>query len=333
MEIFFPKKERTPLGFCDGLDKIFMGFGKEDERGCQPPKYHTSYAPYYPIHKAASMGDIDTVKSFVSRGIFVTEQIDWKYRTALHFACVYGHPEVVAFLVENSCEISPKDIKDATPLIKAAQCRQTECLDILLKCGADPDIMDCHDNTALHYAVYNGDVKTAAKLLEYRANIEAINKNKITPLLLALKQNKEKMAEFLINKGANTKSCDFLGRSTLMYAVRCGSELIIKLLLQRGIDTFKQDAFGWTAKRYAVESKSKVRKLLIDYDEEELRQTGLEIMKKDACSTPFPPTSEVKDSLQSEGVEKTEAKPSKSGNTEKDAPSMVTTVMIFILNY
>lgn len=36
--------------------------------------------------------------------------------------------------------------------------------------------------------------------------------NKITPLLLALKQNKEKMAEFLINNGANTKTCDFLGR-------------------------------------------------------------------------------------------------------------------------
>nr|XP_042131351.1 ankyrin repeat domain-containing protein 36C-like isoform X7 [Peromyscus maniculatus bairdii] len=325
MEIFFPKKERTPLGFCDGLDKIFMGFGNEDERGCQPPKYHTSYAPYYPIHKAASMGDIDTVKSFVKRGVFVLEQIDWKYRTALHFACVYGHPEVVAFLVENSCEISPKDIKDATPLIKAAQCRQTECLDILLKYGADPDIIDCRGNTALHYAVYNGDVKTAAKLLEYRASIEAVNENKITPLLLALKQNKEKMAEFLINKGANTKTCDFLGRSTLMYAVRCGSELIIKLLLQRGIDTFKQDAFGWTAKRYAVESKSKVRTLLIDYDEEELRQTCLDIMKKDACSMPFQPTSEVKHSLQSEEVEKTEAKPSKSGNTEKDARSMPTT--------
>ncbi|ERE71073.1 Ankyrin repeat-containing domain containing protein [Cricetulus griseus] len=274
MEILFPKKERTPLGFCDGLDKIFVGFGNKDERGCQPPKYHASYAPYYPIHKAASMGDIDTVKSFVERGAFSMEQIDWKYRTALHFACVYGHPEVVTFLVESSCEISPKDIKDATPLIKAAQCRQTECLDILLKHGADPNIMDCRDNTALHYAVYNGDVETAAKLLEYKANIEAINENKITPLLLALKQNKEKMAEFLINNGANAKTCDFLGRSTLMYAVRCGSELIIKLLLQRDIDTFKQDAFGWTAKRYAVESKSKVRKLLIDYDEEELRQTS-----------------------------------------------------------
>ena len=80
MEIFFPKKERTPLGFCDGLDKIFVGFGNKDERGCQPPKYHTSYAPFYPIHKAASTGDIDTVKSFVQKGIFAMEQIDWKNR-------------------------------------------------------------------------------------------------------------------------------------------------------------------------------------------------------------------------------------------------------------
>lgn len=35
--------------------------------------------------------------------------------------------------------------------------------------------MDCSENTALHYAVYNGDIKTATKLLEYKANIEAIN--------------------------------------------------------------------------------------------------------------------------------------------------------------
>ncbi|KAH0499906.1 Ankyrin repeat domain-containing protein 26 [Microtus ochrogaster] len=212
MEMFFPKKERTPLGFCDGLDKIFVGFGNKDERGCQPPKYHTNYAPYHPIHKAASMGDINTVKSFVQLGVFAMEQIDWKCRTALHFACVYGQPEVVTFLVESSCDISPKDTNDATPLIKAAQCRQTECLAILLKYGADPNIVDSHVNTALHYAVYNGDVETAAKLLEYKANIEATNENKITPLLLALKQNKEKMAEFLINNGANTKTCDFLGR-------------------------------------------------------------------------------------------------------------------------
>ncbi|XP_032758421.1 putative ankyrin repeat domain-containing protein 19 [Rattus rattus] len=260
MQMLFHKKQRTPLGFCDGLDNVFVGFGSKDEKGCRPPKYHASYAPYYPIHKAASMGDVNTVKSFVERGVFAMEQTDWKYRTALHFACVYGHPEVVTLLVESSCEISPKDIKDATPLIKASQCRQTECLNILLKHGADPNIMDCSDNTALHYAVYNGDIETATKLLEYKANIEAINENKITPLLLALKQNKEKMAEFLIHNGANAKTCDFLGRSSLMYAVRCGSELIIKLLLQRDIDTFKQDVFGWTAKRYAVESKSRVVK-------------------------------------------------------------------------
>lgn len=80
MEIFFPRKERTPLGFCDGLDKIFVCFGNKDERGCQPPKYHTNYAPYYPIHKAASRGDINTVKSFVQRGVFAMEQIDWKNR-------------------------------------------------------------------------------------------------------------------------------------------------------------------------------------------------------------------------------------------------------------
>lgn len=69
---------------------------------------------------------------------------------------------------------------------QAAQCRQTECLDILLKHGADPNIMDSHDNTALHYAVYNGDVETAAKLLEYKANTEATNEVYKTRLFILI---------------------------------------------------------------------------------------------------------------------------------------------------
>ena len=80
MERFSPKKERTPLGFCDGLDKIFVGFGNKDERGCRPPKYHTSYAPYYLVHKAASMGDVETVKSSVELAVYAMEQVDWKHR-------------------------------------------------------------------------------------------------------------------------------------------------------------------------------------------------------------------------------------------------------------
>ena len=50
------------------------------------------------------------------------------HRTALHFACVYGHPEVVTLLVESSCEISPKDIKDATPLIKVCYSHQLQMI-------------------------------------------------------------------------------------------------------------------------------------------------------------------------------------------------------------
>ena len=33
------KKARTPLGFCDGLRRPFIGFG--DDNRCQLPKYHS----------------------------------------------------------------------------------------------------------------------------------------------------------------------------------------------------------------------------------------------------------------------------------------------------
>jgi POTE ankyrin domain family protein len=48
---------------------------------------------------------------------------------------------------------------------QASQYQQEECLSILLKHGADPNVKDSRGNTALHYAVSMGNTSTAAQLL------------------------------------------------------------------------------------------------------------------------------------------------------------------------
>nr|XP_031294722.1 ankyrin repeat domain-containing protein 65-like [Camelus dromedarius] len=97
-------------------------------------------------------------------------------RTALHLACTSGQSPVVALLIQRKCDLDACDEDGKTALIKAVQCRKEACVTILLEHGADPDLEDDFQNTALHYAVLAGDTSIAAELLRYNANIEAINK-------------------------------------------------------------------------------------------------------------------------------------------------------------
>ncbi|OBS63751.1 hypothetical protein A6R68_07710, partial [Neotoma lepida] len=58
-------------------------------------------------------------------------------------------------------------------LLLAIEHNNQKCVSILLKRGADPHMKDFNGNTALHYAVYNGNQKIVNMLLEHRVNINA----------------------------------------------------------------------------------------------------------------------------------------------------------------
>ncbi|KAH0520002.1 Ankyrin repeat domain-containing protein 26, partial [Microtus ochrogaster] len=63
--------------------------------------------------------------------------------SSLHYASAHNHPNVVTLLSSNDCtDINMKDDEGCTPLIKAAQRDNVECISILLMHGADPHIVD-----------------------------------------------------------------------------------------------------------------------------------------------------------------------------------------------
>ncbi|XP_033032624.1 ankyrin repeat domain-containing protein 36B-like [Trachypithecus francoisi] len=134
------------------------------------------------------------------------------HRTALHLACATGQPDMVSLLVSRNCELNLYDRECRTPLIKAVQLRQEACATILLKNGANPNIMDFYGRTALHYAVYNEDTSMIEKLLFYGTDIVECSKDECQPLLLAVSRAKVNMVEFLLKKNANVNAVDFLNR-------------------------------------------------------------------------------------------------------------------------
>ncbi|XP_060048086.1 uncharacterized protein LOC103124129 isoform X2 [Erinaceus europaeus] len=215
------------------------------------------------VHLAALAGDTGRMKAAIAFHGQTLDDRDGGNRTALHFACVNGHQEIVIQLVGAKCKLNLCDSENRTPLIKAVQCQQEACATILLQHRADPNVMDIYGSTALHYAVYRQNLSIAAKLLSYNADIEATNKEGFTPLLLAVGNNKQQMVSFLIKSGANVHAVDTMKRTTLMLAVSYKAPNTIKLLLQQGVDVFCQDSLGKTVKDHAFHYDFKINQEII----------------------------------------------------------------------
>uniref|UniRef100_A0A2R8Z9E1 Ankyrin repeat domain 30A n=1 Tax=Pan paniscus TaxID=9597 RepID=A0A2R8Z9E1_PANPA len=177
---------------------------------------------------------------------------DAKRRTALHWACVNGHEEVVTFLVDRKCQLDVLDSEHRTPLMKALQCHREACANILIDSGADLNLIDVYGNTALHYAVYSEILSVVAKLLSHGAVIEVHNKASLTPLLLSITKRSEQIVEFLLIKNANANAVNKYKCTALMLAACHGSSEIVGMLLQQNVDVFAADICGVTAEHYAV---------------------------------------------------------------------------------
>ncbi|EGW06850.1 Ankyrin repeat domain-containing protein 36 [Cricetulus griseus] len=141
-----------------------------------------SYQPYDPentFHKAVCKGNLKKVLKLLSKNSFDVNDKDTRKRTALHFACFYGHLHLVHFLLFNDCEINALDKKKCTPLMKAVQSRETEIVTVLLDQGADPNIKDINGESAIHQAVYVDSLEIVRNLHEFGGDIEDKTKVKI----------------------------------------------------------------------------------------------------------------------------------------------------------
>ncbi|XP_031242716.1 POTE ankyrin domain family member A-like isoform X2 [Mastomys coucha] len=260
----FKREPKTPMGFCDGPSTWKAILACCD---CSQDRYGQPYDPDNKFHEAVCMGKIKVMLHLLSKKKFNINDQDKGKRTALHFACYYGHLHLVHFLLYNDCMINALDDQKSTPLMKAVQSWETKIVSVLLDNGADPNCKDSSGETALHQAVYVDNPDIAASLLEYGAEIEETTRDGLTPLLLALRERKLLMVEYLIKNGANIHAQDNYQRTTLMYAVQCDSEDIVEQLLKKGVDHSLKDSFGWSALQYAVAGKRKVKSIILDYED------------------------------------------------------------------
>ena len=150
----------------------------------------------------------------------------------------------------------------------AAQRKDRDALQALLKQRADVNAAQPDGTTALHWAAHWNDGELVDLLLRAGANAKAVNRYAATPLSEAVASGSAAMVEALLRAGADPKTLTTAeGETVLMTAARAGNTDVVRILLNRGADVNARENYkGQTALMWAAsERHPAVVKLLLEH--------------------------------------------------------------------
>ncbi|NJN21863.1 MAG: ankyrin repeat domain-containing protein [Leptolyngbya sp. RL_3_1] len=120
----------------------------------------------------------------------------------------------------------------APPLIAATLADDIDAVRSHLASGTNPNLV-YHTNTALTYAARDGFTDIAELLIDYGAEVNWVDGEGVTPLILAAFKGHTELVALLLNHGADVNVIDQWDRTALDYALRRGEDdAIVEMLRQ-----------------------------------------------------------------------------------------------------
>ena len=152
------------------------------------------------LFRAVRKGFLGQVKTLLSHGsdFNLVESRDKKGYTALHWACIKGHTDIVRFLIEAGADQNSVNNLGSSPLLLAAWKGHDEVVLVLLAAKSASNIIDQPNSVGL------------------------------TPLMQASNHNKLRVCEYLLLHGADTTLRDQNGKSALNFATDSGIQDLLK---------------------------------------------------------------------------------------------------------
>lgn len=212
-----------------------------------------------PLLDAVCNEDESMVELLTAKGADVKTMNRWG-QTTLHFAVMMENVALFKHLVSaKEADVNVGAGTEAgTPLHQASVvANDNKWIQDLIDLGADVDAVDNEDKTPLHYAAHRGCAANIQRLIEAKANKEARDRKRCTPLLSATENyNKHEAKDclrLLIELGADVKAANESGRTTLHeVAVNENLAELIPDLLCAGAKIEQTDTGGSTALHRAV---------------------------------------------------------------------------------
>ena len=200
---------------------------------------------------------------------------------ALHRAARLGDTTLLIKALDSSSDcVNQQDMKLGwTPLYRAVICGHHEAARILLKRGADPNIVSKAGDSPLHLAADDGNVKLIRSLLEAKADTKARQVDGETPLHKAASKGHHRVCWLLLKHKADPNAqSTTTQRSPLHLAVVMNHKKVVQLLLTYSADPELRDKAGNSAfdlaaneeMRATLQGQAKIQTSLLSVERDSL---------------------------------------------------------------
>jgi ankyrin repeat protein len=231
------------------------------------------------MQRAAARGEAVKVAQEIELGARV-DGPDAGGRTPLAWTAASGHADVARVLLDAHANPNLAAHDEVTPLMLAAQNGSPPLLAVLLEHGAHPNAVDQHARSALMYAARSNRAEAISVLLKHEATLEARCERGMTALHHAAEGCEciDAVQRLLVAR-ADVDAIDMDGASALMLAAQAGHLDVASSLIDAGARLDLRDHRGFGVVDYVVRPRDSasgelqkklfaVLQLLIDHDPE-----------------------------------------------------------------
>jgi uncharacterized protein len=151
---------------------------------------------------AARSGNLESVKALLDHGANVNAKENYRGQTALMWAAAERHPAVVKLLLEHGADWKILSVSRETAIPK-------------LSAASSVTPFARGGLTALHFAAREGDVETGRVMLDAGVDVNIVDADNTTPLVVSILNKHYTFAKYLLDHGADPNILDAHGRAAL----------------------------------------------------------------------------------------------------------------------
>jgi ankyrin repeat protein len=201
--------------------------------------------------ECASKGRIKLLEFMLNCGLDLNAHIDVSENvneecTLLLRGSYCGQVEVVRLIANRGADINIRDANNNTALHLAAESGSVDIIQLLLDKAISVNLTNTNGSTPLHISVHFGHLEATKSFVERGAALNKTNKYGNTPLMVAAHKGKLELFRYLTEKGADINICNFDNNTALHLASASNSVDIIKLLLDKGMSVNLPNTPGFT---------------------------------------------------------------------------------------